>query len=67
MAHTYKNAKVDLTSTGVTTFYTVPSDTTIIVKSVQITSTHNSNVLVSLSVTSGDTTYTVYNLSLIHI
>jgi len=61
MAHTYKNEFFALDSTSITTIYTVPSNTNVIVKSVQIASTHNSSVLVSLSVTSGATTYTIYN------
>lgn len=61
MAHTYKNEFFALDSTSITTIFTAPSNTAVIVKSVQIASTHNSNVLVTLSVTSGGTTYTVYN------
>jgi|TARA_R110002012_G_scaffold131495_3_gene284095 predicted metal-dependent enzyme (double-stranded beta helix superfamily) len=61
MAHTYKNEFFALDSTSITTIYTVPSNTNVVIKSVQIASTHNSNVLVTLSVTSGATTYTVYN------
>ena len=61
MAHTYKNEFFALDSTSITTIYTVPSNTNVVLKSVQIASTHNSNVLVTLSVTSGATTYTVYN------
>jgi len=61
MAHTYKNEFFALDSTSITTIFTAPSNTAVIIKSVQIASTHNSNVLVTLSVTSGGTTYTVYN------
>tara|TARA_R110000868_G_scaffold219918_1_gene471044 strand:- start:359 stop:676 length:318 start_codon:yes stop_codon:yes gene_type:complete len=61
MAHTYKNALFALDSTSITTIYTVPANTTALVKSIQIASTHNSNVLATVSLTSGDTTYTVYN------
>ena len=61
MAHTYKNEFFALDSTSITTIYTAPSNTAVILKSVQIASTHNANVLVSLAVTSNGTTYTVYN------
>lgn len=61
MAHTYKNEFFALDSTSITTIYTVPSNTNVVIKSVQIASTHNSSVLVTLSITSGATTYTVYN------
>ena len=36
MAHNYKNAKVDLTATTVTTLYTCPTATTAIVKSILV-------------------------------
>ena len=36
MANKYKNAKVDLTGTGVTVLYTAPSATTALVKSVLV-------------------------------
>ena len=36
MAHNYKNAKVDLTATTVTTLYTCPTATTAIIKSILV-------------------------------
>ena len=36
MANSFKNAKVDLTTTNATTLYTVPSATTTIVKSILV-------------------------------
>ena len=42
MATTYKNAKVDLTSTNLTILYTVPSATTAIVKSILVSEDSNS-------------------------
>ena len=36
MANNYKNAKVDLTTTNITTLYTVPGSTTTIVKSILV-------------------------------
>jgi len=44
MANAYKNKKVDLTSTALTTLYTVPAETTAIIKS----------ILVSDDATAGD-------------
>jgi len=44
MANAYKNKKVDLTTTNLTTLYTVPSETTAIIKS----------ILVSDDATAGD-------------
>ena len=44
MANAYKNKKVDLTTTNLTTLYTVPAETTAIIKS----------ILVSDDATAGD-------------
>jgi len=36
MANSFRNKKVDLTTTSVTTLYTVPSDTTGVIKSILV-------------------------------
>ena len=43
MAHTYKNSKVDLTTTDNTVLYTVPAATTTIVKSILVSNDDASN------------------------
>ena len=43
MAHTYKNSKVDLSSTNDTVLYTVPTATTSIVKSILVSNDDASN------------------------
>ena len=43
MAHTYKNSKVDLTTTDDTSLYVVPEDTTSIIKSILVSNDDTSN------------------------
>jgi hypothetical protein len=43
MAHTYKNSKVDLTTTDNTVLYTVSAATTTIVKSILVSNDDASN------------------------
>jgi|TARA_R100001443_G_scaffold70627_1_gene78933 carbohydrate-binding DOMON domain-containing protein len=43
MANVYTNHKVKLTTTNATTLYTVPSETTAIVKSLRVTNVDSSN------------------------
>ena len=51
MANNYKNAKVDLTSTSVTTLYTCPGATTAIFKSFLVCndSVHNDTITVTIT------------------
>ena len=44
MANIYKNAMFDLTTTNKTTVYTVPTDRTALLKSIQITNIHSGTV-----------------------
>ena len=44
MANVYKNAMFDLTTTNKTTIYTVPTDRTALLKSIQITNIHSGTV-----------------------
>ena len=66
MANLYKNAGFNLTTTDLTTIYTVPALRTAIVKSIQISNEHSSNNLVEIFVTdsSASATFEVYHKSL---
>ena len=63
MASFYKNAKVDLTSTGVTTLYTAPAATTAIFKSLVVAddSGSTSNITVTLT-DSASAVFVLYNV-----
>ena len=56
MAHTYKNSKVDLTTTNSTTLYTVPSATTAIVKSILVSDDSGSGSTITIQIDAGDLT-----------
>jgi hypothetical protein len=66
MANLYKNAGFDLTTTDLTTIYTVPALRTAIVKSIQISNEHSSNNLVEIFVTdsSASATFEIYHVSM---
>ena len=66
MANIYKNAGFNLSTTNLTTVYTVPTDRTAIVKSIQINNDDSSAIQVEISVTdsSASTTYKVYHKDL---
>ena len=51
MANIYKNAGFNLSTTNLTTVYTVPTDRTAIVKSIQINNDDSSAIQVEISVT----------------
>jgi len=60
MPNNYKNAKVDLTTTGVTTLYTCPSATTALVKSILVSEdTGNAD---TITVTITDANAAVFSL-----
>ena len=61
MAHTYKNSKVDLTSTSDTVLYTVPAATVSIVKSILVSNDDASNAC-EITVTLLNTSDTVFSL-----
>ena len=61
MAHTYKNSKVDLSSTKDTVLYTVPAVTTSIVKSILVSNDDASNAC-EITVTLLNTGNTVFSL-----
>ena len=66
MANVYKNVGIDVTSTDLTTIYTVPALRTTIVKSIQITNKHSSNNVVELFVTdsSASATFEFFHTSM---
>ena len=61
MAHTYKNSKVDLTTTNDTVLYTVPAATTSIVKSILVSNDDTSNAC-HVTVTLLNTSNTVFSM-----
>ena len=60
MAHTYKNSKVDLTATSVTTVYTVPTATTSIVKSILVSDDSGSGDTITLTITNGSDVFSLF-------
>ena len=66
MANIYKNAGFAISTTDLTTIYTVPTGRTTIIKNIQITNEHGSNNLVEVFVTdsSASATFEVYHKSL---
>ena len=60
MANSFKNKKVDLTTTDLTTLYTVPTATTSIVRSILVSEYAGSGS--TLTVTLTDSSGTVFNL-----
>ena len=51
MANIYKNAKVDLTTTDITTLYTVPSNSRAIVKSILVCDDSNNGSTITVTLT----------------
>ena len=67
MANIYKNAGFALSTTNLTTVYTVPTDRTAIVKSIQINNDDASAIQTEISVTtdsSASATYKIYHKDL---
>ena len=60
MAHTYKNSKVDLTTTSATTVYTVPTGATSIVKSVLVSDDSGSGDTITLTITNGSDVFSLF-------
>ena len=60
MANSFKNKKVDLTTTDLTTLYTVPTATTTVVKSILVTEDAGSGS--TITVTLVDTSSNIFNL-----
>ena len=62
MANNYKNSKVDLTSTSITTLYTCPASTTAIMKSILVTDDSGSGDTITLTITSGSDVFSIYKV-----
>ena len=60
MANSFKNKKVDLTTTDLTTLYTVPTATTTVVKSLLITEDAGSGSTITITLV--DASGTIFNL-----
>lgn len=60
MANQYKNAKLDLTGTSVTTLYTCPTAKTAIVKSILVS--EDTGLADTITITLTDTSSAVFNL-----
>lgn len=54
MANNYKNAKLDLTTTSVTTLYTCPAATTSLVKSILVSEDTGSADTITVTITDAD-------------
>ena len=54
MPNNYKNAKADLTTTGVTTLYTCPSATTALVKSILVSEDTGNADTITVTITDAD-------------
>ena len=60
MPNSYKNAKVDLTTTGVTVLYTSPSATTALIKSILVSEDTGNADTITVTITNADAA--VFNL-----
>ena len=60
MANAYKNKKVDLTTTNLTTLYTVPTETTAIVKSFLVSDDSGSGDTIDITLV--NTSSAIFNL-----
>ena len=62
MANNYKNSKVDLTSTSITTLYTCPASTTAIMKSILVSDDSGSGDTITSTITSGSDVFSIYKV-----
>ena len=62
MANTYKNSKVDLTTTNETTLYSCPTNTTAIVKSIMVSEDSGNADTITLTITSGGNDFSLYKV-----
>ena len=60
MANTYVNAKVDLSSTSVTTLYTCATSTTAIVKSILVSEDSGNADTITVTLTSGSDVFSIF-------
>ena len=62
MANNYLNKKVDLVKTSVTTLYTVPAETTGVIKSILVSNDSASQDTITVTITNGSSVFSVYKL-----
>ena len=62
MANNYKNAKVDLTGTGVTVLYTAPSATTTLIKSLLVSEDSGNADTITVTITDAAASPAVFSL-----
>tara|TARA_B100001094_G_scaffold310390_1_gene344956 strand:- start:1876 stop:2196 length:321 start_codon:yes stop_codon:yes gene_type:complete len=62
MANNYKNSKVDLSSTSITTLYTCPASTTALVKSILVSEDSGNADTITLTITSGTDVFSLYKV-----
>ena len=66
MANTFINKKVDLTTDGTVTLYTVPAATTAIIKSILVSSTHEDGSTITVTLTNtSDAVFSIASLKII--
>tara|TARA_R110000744_G_scaffold185050_4_gene304455 strand:+ start:419 stop:754 length:336 start_codon:yes stop_codon:yes gene_type:complete len=62
MANTYTNAKLDLTTTDVTTLYTCPVSTVTVIKSILVSEDSGSADTITVTVTNGSSVYSLFKV-----
>ena len=60
MANTFINKKVDLTTTSVTTLYTVPSASTAIIKSILVSEDSGNADTITVTITAGSDVFSLF-------
>ena len=62
MANTYTNAKLDLTTTNVTTLYTCPASTVAVIKSILVSEDSGNADTITVTVTNGSSVYSLFKV-----
>lgn len=62
MANTYTNAKIDLTTTNVTTLYTCPTLTSTVIKSILVSEDSGNADTITVTVTNGSSVYSLFKV-----
>jgi len=62
MAINYLNKIADLTTTNITTLYTVPAETTGVIKSILVSNDSASQDTITVTITNGSSVFSVYKL-----
>ena len=65
MANTYTNAKIDLTTTDVTTLYTCPTLTSTVIKSILVSEDSGNADTITVTVTNGSSVYSLFEVKAI--